>query len=553
MLSKFKAGEFDYIDSASEMAECDFFRYIGAKKYLDALASTYPSPRVKEEVPRWFYIASNLSMRLHGEHSFNAFPYLVRTGGMLQAFGPDVAHRAKHPETGDTTLSCAGFNSKNDFDRQTPCDQDFLRKFSKDTNPVSLESWFNVEVAKIFKLHKAFDRDGIFIGDASYVFVPDNENYEGSVKLLFDPSGHPISSQEKSKYSAEFLKRCEWKRCYKLVSLLHTNKARSFTLRIAMKLLPGNMHESPTFYTLLEEFLASIGDGVVKRLLLDRGFLDGEKISYFKRTHGIDFLIPIKSNMDLYADAIGLIPSLHFTEFKITERVPVDQPALTREVPEKIWKREQKRQETLRLKKGTEFKVDDGKNVLIKKEVARIDSLTTFNSCDIPVHLIVNRDTHGDGEQKIWMLLDTRPIESDDDAIGRRKEYKIRTEIEEGHRQLKCFWDLTKFTSRSFSLILNQIVFTLLTFNLLQLWLKSRNELGDDSTDMRKTRMRMLRELLPTENVIVIYCENHFITMTPLEYTELLLTLDEEARVKVLEKTKKLKRNLSQELKLVRR
>ena len=128
VLSGLREGEFDFIDAANEVEECDFFRFIGAKKYLNALAETYPSPRKKEEVPTWFYIASNLSMRLHGVHSFNAYPYVVRCGGMLNAFGPAVAHKAEHPVSGDVTLSCQGFNGKNDYDRQTPCDQDFLRK-----------------------------------------------------------------------------------------------------------------------------------------------------------------------------------------------------------------------------------------------------------------------------------------------------------------------------------------------------------------------------------------------------------------------------------------
>jgi hypothetical protein len=40
-----------------------------------------------------------------------------------------------------------------------------------------LQTWFNREVVGIFKQHHAFDAEGIFIGDASYLFVPDNESY----------------------------------------------------------------------------------------------------------------------------------------------------------------------------------------------------------------------------------------------------------------------------------------------------------------------------------------------------------------------------------------
>ena len=46
-----------------------------------------------------------------------------------------MAHKAKHPETGDVTLSCSEFSDKNKYDQQTPCDQDFLRKFARSTAP----------------------------------------------------------------------------------------------------------------------------------------------------------------------------------------------------------------------------------------------------------------------------------------------------------------------------------------------------------------------------------------------------------------------------------
>ena len=93
VLECFRRGEFDFVDGVSEVAETEFFRYIGAKKILGKLAETYPSPREKEEVPLWMYVASNLSMRLHGVHSFHAYPYVIRCGGMLNAFGPEVRER----------------------------------------------------------------------------------------------------------------------------------------------------------------------------------------------------------------------------------------------------------------------------------------------------------------------------------------------------------------------------------------------------------------------------------------------------------------------------
>ena len=142
MLEALNNGEFDYIEAASEVVETDFFRYIGAKSILEKLAETYPTPRKKEEVPVSFYLASNLSMRLHGEHAFHAYPMVVRVGGMLNALGPKAGRKVEHPDTGDVTVACEGFNHKNKYDRESPCDADFLRKFAKDTDADALMKWY---------------------------------------------------------------------------------------------------------------------------------------------------------------------------------------------------------------------------------------------------------------------------------------------------------------------------------------------------------------------------------------------------------------------------
>jgi hypothetical protein len=299
-------GDFDYIESASEVYEADFFRFIKAGTILDKLAETYPTPRKKEDVPLWFYISSNLSMRLHGVHSFNAFPMVVRSGGMLKAFGPKAGRKVVHPDNGDVTIVCEGFNNKNYYDRETPCDQDFLRKVSKDTDADALMGWFSADVTRIFLRSRAFDKEGIFIGDASYLFIPDNPKYEGSVKLLFDEHNHPVSSDQYKKMPDERKSHCQWRRCYKMVTLLHTNRTRDFYFFVAVKVVPGNNHESPILYELVKQFVETVGKAVMKRLILDRGFLDGEAISICKEEYGIDILIPIRRNMDIYEDAMAL-------------------------------------------------------------------------------------------------------------------------------------------------------------------------------------------------------------------------------------------------------
>jgi len=548
VLEAFRRGEFDYVDAIGEVSEGDFFRVITERQILDKLAESYPSPRERHDVPLWVYLASNLSMRFHGEHHFHAFPFLVRASSMIEAFGPAMGHKATHPETGDISLRCQGFNGKNSYDRQTPCDQDYLRKLAGDTDAELLQTWFNRDVVGIFKQHHAFDEQGIFIGDASYLFVPDNERYEGASRLLFDERNHPVDS---TKLTYEQEKAYCWRRCYKLVSLLHTNRAAEFFLYGGLRLTAGKDHEAPVLYELVDEFVRHHGRGVMKRLILDRGFLDGEKIGHCKRDFGIDVLIPARRDLEIYKDVVGLAEG-GLLEFQPVSAAIPRSPAIPVHRPEAIRKREETRQRTLAKRKAEAAqKAQEVQKAQkprpaaasspARSEVAAVTDLQTLSTCPLPIHALVNREIDGDGHREYWVLLDTAAIA---DPLATRQEYGLRTSIEERHRQLKCFSDLAGFTSRRLSLVVNQVVFVLLVYSLLQwYWLRIRRPEFNS-----RITARVLDQLRPTMTVILIFYQGYVARLAPLEYQELLLTLEEEARSKILAKTRRLRRGLTHQL-----
>lgn len=538
VIEAFQRGEFDYIEGVGEVCETDFFRAITEKKVLEKLAATYPTPNKKHDVPLWVYIASDISMRFHGVHSYSAFPYVVRSGGMVNAFGPNMGHKAVHPETKDVTLCCSGFNNKNEYDRQTPCDPDHLRKTAKRTDESLLMDWFNRDVVGIFKQHHAFDREGIFIGDATYLFVPDNENYEGSSRMLFDEHNHPVSSKNLSKKE---LARCAWRRCYKLVNLIHTNRTGDFFLYAGLKVVPGKDHESPILYEMVAQFVEFHGKGIMKKLILDRGFLDGAEIGRCKKERGIDVLIPARRDMDIYADVVGLAKG-EALEFKPWTPSPAESKPIPVHRPESIRKREEARQRTLaKWKAENPEPARSADKTLLRSETAVVRRLTTFSACPVPLDAIVNKEVYADGHEEYWVLLSTAHV---DDPVTGRQDYALRTTIEERHRQLKCFSNLEAFTSRDFSLIVNQVVFVLLTYSLLQ-WHLLR--IGREELNAR-TRPRTLDLLRPAITSILIYYQNYVAYLSPLEHQELVLTLNEKARKKILAKTRKLRRSLADQL-----
>lgn len=537
ILQALQEGDFDYMEAASEIFEADFFRFIKARSILKELSKSYPTPRKKEDVPFWFYVASNLSMRLHGVHAFDAFPMVVRAGGMIQAFGPEVGRKVVHPDTGDTTILCEGFNQKNQYDRESPCDPDFLRKMAKDTDAQALMEWFGRDVVGVFHRRRAFDREGVFIGDASYLFVPDNPRYEGSVKLLFDEHNHPVSQEQYRKMSDDQKSGCQRRRCYKMVTLLHTNPSLDFFLFVAVRVVPGNGHECPVLYGLVEEFVQSVGKGVMKRLILDRGFLDGKAISQCKEQYGIDVLIPVRRNMDIYADAAALFQdsNVKWVECKDQEE-ETKKPDRPRRRPPALSKREKKRQETIHKLKQQQPSPPPEK-VLIKKEAAAIGHFCSWSSCTVPLSVVANREHYADGHQKIWFLIDTREVNRPELT---QQEYHLRVSTEERYRQLKCFSDLTHFTSRAFSMVVNQVVFIMLAYDLLQIYLlkQGRKELNQE------TLPRIRQQLLPADNYVIVYYQNYYGLFAPFELVGFVVMLQEEARKKIAAKCQRIGREL---------
>ncbi|MBI5193350.1 MAG: hypothetical protein HZA08_07930 [Nitrospirae bacterium] len=210
--------------------------------------------------------------------------------------------------------------------------------------------------------------------------------------------------------------------------------------------------------------------------------------------------------------------------------------------PEHIRKREEARQRTLSKRKvESKVQAQPDVNTLLRSEVAVVKGLETFSTCPVPLDAVVNKEVFADGSEDYWVLLSTEPIS--DPALG-RQDYALRTTIEERHRQLKCFSDLEAFTSRSFNIIVNQVVFVLLTYSLLQWYLLriGRKELN------AKTRPRTMDLLRPTTTAILIFYQNYVAYLSPLQHQELVLTLDEPARIKILAKTRKLRRSLVNQL-----
>ena len=539
VLDALSRGEIDYLENVSEAAEADFFRHLIRRDVLNRLAEHYPTPRKKQEVPVWLYLASELSLKLHGSQSYHAFPRLLRSGGLISALGPELGGRkTTHPETQDVTLSCPGFNRKNDYDRQTPCDQDFLRKFARDTEVDRLHAWFNREVPRCLRSLRLFDEQGLFIGDGSYLFVPDNEHYEGSDLLWFDEHNHPV---DPSKVDLRD-KRYQQHRCYKLVSLIHINRQLDFFFTVAARVVPGRRHECPILYELVDEVVRAVGRDVIQVLIVDRGFIDGVQMGRLQQDYRIETILPVRANMDLHADALGLtrLRDFHWEPYVPAAPPEIALPATPK--PPRVEKREAKRQRTLARRQAETQAETRGLAATAPADrpqtlLGRGRGLLSWTQCPVPLTAVVNRERDERGEVRDWVLVSTSARRT---AAELRSLYDLRPAIEERHRQYKCFWDLTRMHSRAFSLVVNQVLFVLLAYTLIQahLVLRRRQELN-------RSIWERTRELLsPTLEVVAVYYRQRFCLLPLAEYGRLLLEVTEPVRGKLRDRLRQIEREL---------
>jgi hypothetical protein len=528
VLAAFRQGEFDGLEVLGQADERDFFQRCFQQRLLSRLADSMPSARKKHEVPRWFILAANLSLKLHQENSFLAFERVVRCGGLLSALPPELAAKHLDAKTRQWALHCQGFNDKNDYDRATPCDQDTLRKALKDVPAAQWLDWFNGPVQQVFQSDGFFDPQGLFIGDGSYLFVPDNPAYEGSVALWFDEHNHPVDYEQ---LSPEQRRRVHRERCYKWVSLLHLRGGAYVYAAVA--LLPGNAHEVGPLYNLVEQFVQRVGQGVIKWLILDRGFIDGEQISRCKREWGIDVVIPVRKDLDLWTDAWALAAWEPWTALPVEPPAPVPIPAAR---PEHLRRREAKRQQTLAQHKQ-QLPGPPPAERYTHTDYCWIGGFNSWTAASVPIAVVCLRDHYADGHHKDWALLSTY---GGHDPLRLLNYYRQRTGIEERHRQLKCFYDLSDFRSRSFNAIAAQVVLVLLTYTLRQwqLWRFLEETLAKLTPQTLAQQLRLLRQW------IVIYWGLAYTQLPVVSFTREALQLEGEARQKALRKLELLEQAL---------
>jgi hypothetical protein len=481
---RLKDGRIDYLDLTSWSFQDRLMSFLIEEQFFEWCGSSYPTPRERENIPVWFLLGCAVQMKLHRTAAFQRLEYILRSGSILSRVKFNVG------------LKGGGFNQKNKKEREVPIDPDTARKFFTDTEASRVENWYNTDVQRWLRRHRGYsDKEGVFILDPTLIPVPDNARYQGAALLPLDKEGRYV---EVKKLSPEERKRFKYTRAYQLTMLLHYSAQGDYFLFAGGHLGPGDESGLKKGEELVDQFVSQVGKGVIKLLIMDREFVDGAMISRFKKVYGIDCLVPLKSNMHALLDALGIC-RMEEVPWRVTEEVK-----------------------------------DEAGRVV--EEVAGVGRVESWESCEVSLYVVLVRKRKADGSSEIWALASTQEFE---DPRVPRKLYTGRMQIEERIDQIKNCWWVGSFTTPNFNADVVHVFFVLLTYTLIQLYLKSthQEELAPKTLESLKQEERLGKD------AVIVYADKYFAVFDVDEYTEIILDLRQEARVRLLKWLKRFRRN----------
>ena len=474
VVQEFEHGAVTYIDLSSWTFADRFIAFLLSVNFIGHAIRTYPSPRVKEEVPLWILICCALQMKLHTTSSFSRLPGILGSGAILSRFHYNVADNPG-----------GGFNNKNRYDRHSPVDQDCVRKFYKDSDYRRLRRWHNCDLQTFYRSHRGFDKRGIFVLDQTHLVVPENPAYVDAARMPVDEHGQRI---DLSHMTEEQKKVVRYRPCYALSELLHVFSDEPGYLVAGYQLDSGNTDELPQGEQLLKDFVETVGTGVVQLLIVDRGYIDGAFITKVKREYHIDVLVPLKLSMDVFKDAVQLAES---------SLGGIDK-----------WKA---------------YKSYEQHNILFTEEVCCIENPGIWDECGVPLHVSLMRIKSNGAFLRYWGIATTYKPSC---AAETFDIYTKRTCIEERHKQFKQTWNISKFSSPDRSLVETHVLFTLLTYSLVQLYLCKKHlaDLADKTIDTLRYEERLGKDS------VVVYGKQNFAVFDLDEYTNIVAHLLPDAR-----------------------
>lgn len=228
---------------------------------------------------------------------------------------------------------------------------------------------------------------------------------------------------------------------------------------------------------LLKAAVQALGKGTIRLLLPDRGFLDGKWMGQLKRDHGIDTVIGVREDMDIFTDVLGLA-ELHQHEWESAEPPKLHSKPL----PERC--------------------------------ILGVRQLSTWEAYKGPLNACLIRDAYPDKTlQQVAVSTDTTMTAAQIHAHKRQ-----RWELEESFMEFARYWNVDHLGSCRPMVYAAQVHFTFLAFTLLFVFAARR--------DSPTGRLAAVVPMLVPSRELVVYWRGYYAILRP---SELLATILEHA------------------------
>ena len=406
-----------------------FLDQVGFLLSLEAFGDPRQSPSIH---PFFFSIVMTFKTLL-GYDSFNMLPQtMFRSTALLRLMGFNAVQIKE------------GFNQKG---HTRPFDPDTLSQFLQTRTQAHYLRWLT-DVVTLWRRRRLLT--GTFLMDCIYITV-DSDRYE---KM----------GQERDK---EGNVRRQGYKVVCLANLLPTHKL----VTVGLMVFPLSVPDLTCGKTLIRHILRTQRAGFIKELVMDMGFLDGGWIHDLKQRYHIDVFIPVKENMNILADAIGVARY---------ERVSWE---TVRESP--------------------------------RREICLVSELTTWDSTKLALNCCLVRDSGPDGTVTVWAIVTTKRVTTAREVYA---PYSDRWDLEEAFNELTCLWEYDRFYSTKWSLVLAQVFFTLIVYSLVSLY---KTEKGGEIAEMGIKRLRS--EHFRSQEDVVVYLEDCYAIFTVQELFALVL------------------------------
>jgi len=488
-------GELVHLETASEELTDEFLLFAIQSGLLAQWANAFPDPRGDPEISMEVILASHLAARFAGLYSMRKAGYVLRSASVLGALGYSI--EVLEPEQG---LSLRGTSDdklisgdvlrkllvklENHVDLNDPLGvppyepslsvkvrkRASRRAVKGDVDAAEAEAraqrvatklvdWYNATVGpSLLQYARVGTGRRIHIVDTTHVEVPlETGTYECSGVVKNDDGSRS--------------------RGYKLATLRTLLDHAGLITQVG--LCPIQVHDLPLCRLFFETApVLRAGDLVLE----DRGFVDGETMTFLKRQRRVDVIVPLKSTMLSYHEAVQL-----------AELQGEWQPHPSR----------------------------DNQRIAFVKGVDHL-----WDACQVPLNACVIRYWNRKKDILDHMVLVTTDQRLTGPWIVRH--YEERPEIEQDYEQMKSGgWHLKKLSSTRYSEIVFYILTVVLSYSLYHLF--SNTQAGARFAD--KTRQALaFAQLCSRRTHVIAYAGGYFEIFETLSFARFILQLPASAQ-----------------------